>query len=143
MIFQRHLSFSSAIQIHVYLIIASVVRYTDPDIREIWIVQEWGFGVELRWLFNESCYRISSVELQLTGDLEDSVYTNSNVTSARLEDLLPKRQYSVNAYVIYENGRKSDGARRVDFRTDTVPSKFKIQKCFPEEPFSMLPTVVN
>ncbi len=85
-------------------------------------MEEWGFGVDLRWVFNDSCYDVTSVELELTGDLEDSIYTNSNVTSKRLEDLLPKRQYTITAYVIYDNGQKSDGAT-VEFRTDNVPRR--------------------
>ena len=92
----------------------------DPGIGQIWVVEEWGFGVELRWVFSDSCYDVTSVELQLTGDLQDSFYTNSNATSTRLEALLPKRQYTITAFVIYEDGRKSDG-EQVAFRTDTVP----------------------
>ncbi len=98
---------------------------SDPGVTTIWVVQEWGFGVELRWVFNDSCYIVTSVELELTGDLEDSIYTNSNVTSTRLEDLLPKRQYTITAYVIYDNGRRSDGAT-VEFRTDNVPRRFSL-----------------
>ncbi len=97
----------------------------DLGLNTIWVVEEWGVGVELQWQFNDSCYDVTSVELEVTGDLKESIYTNSNGTSIRLEDLLPMHQYTITAYVIYDSGRRSDGAT-VEFRTDSVLCKLSL-----------------